>query len=138
MVLATVNDAEVPFVARMRTTAYDWVGRTDAVKEQDLVDILKASGFNGKVLGYDATNSSLLIESTGVLKAAVATSLSVNIKCVPISGHEDVCPPSIAVSVPESASGAPATSAEAIRAPMAARGGGDGVFYKLDLPAKRH
>lgn len=30
MVLATVTDAEVPFTMQMSTTAYDWIGRTDA------------------------------------------------------------------------------------------------------------
>ena len=32
MVLAMVDDVEVPFVAKMITTAYDWQQRTDAVR----------------------------------------------------------------------------------------------------------
>ena len=106
------------------------------VKEADIVDILKASGFTGKVLGYDATNSSLLIESTGVLKAAMATSLMVNVKCLPLPGHENVCPPKLAVSLPESATGTPAVDMEAHQAPKAAAAGGDGVLYKLRIPTR--
>lgn len=39
-----------------------------------------------QVLGYDVTNSSLLIESPGVLKAAIATSIMVNMTCKPLPG----------------------------------------------------
>lgn len=83
---------------------------THAVSEQDINDILKASGFNGKVLGYDATNNSLLIETTGTVKAAIATSINVKLTCKPLPDHATTsCPPQLPVRVlpPEGSGAAP-------------------------------
>lgn len=81
---ARQDNVEIPFVAQLYTTAYDWVGKTDAVSQSDIADILHASGFNGRIISYDAANHTLLIENDGVLKAAIATSVDVEITCWPI------------------------------------------------------
>lgn len=100
---------------------------------------------------YDATNSSLLIETPGVLKAAVATSLSVQIKCVPLpgttgsapvvdtlhthvcAGKENVCPKAIDVSVPQGAKGSPAKQVQAVRTSALTASEADGIMYTLQL-----
>ncbi len=89
----------------MYSSAHDWIKRTDAVTEQDLADILHATGFNGRILGFNAANNTLLIENHGVLKAAVATSVNVQLTCVPVPGFEDKCPQQLAVTaMPEEGS----------------------------------
>lgn len=135
MVLATVNDAEIPFVSKMAATGYDWMRKTDAVSESALNGILRASGFTGRVVGFDATNSSMMIENTGFMKAAVATSIQVNMKCFPIPGKGDLCPPTISVTVPENSRGDPAFD---IEVPRSLTSTGNGTIYTLAIPAKRN
>lgn len=81
---APQDDVAIPFVAQLSTTAYDWVGKTDAVTQEQIVGVLAASGFDGRVVSYDAASHTLLIENNGVLQAAVATALNVQITCTPI------------------------------------------------------
>lgn len=50
------------------------------------------------------------------------------------TGHENVCPPKLDVSVPQE--GAPAKQLAALRAPMEAGSGNDEVYYSLELPSK--
>lgn len=97
---STQDDVPIPFVAQLYTTAYDWMARSDAPTEQQIVDILYASGFNGRILSYNPANNSLLIEADGVVNAALATNVVVQVTCTPIPGHEEQCPQQLPIQVP--------------------------------------
>lgn len=133
--MGTVNDAEIPFVMRMSTDGYDWVHKTNVIPESALNGILMASGFNGKVLGFDSSNSSLLIENTGVLKTAIAVSIRVQVQCFPLPGRTNNCPSSLSMTVPKNAAGDPAFDVEV---PRSLTSTGNGTIYTLDIPTKRN
>ena len=70
----------------------------------------------GRILSYNAANHSLLIENNGVLKAAVATSVTVQLTCTPIPGHEQNCPQEVPVDVSQGA-GKPTKTVKATKVP---------------------
>lgn len=166
---ATIQeDVEIPFTAKMFTsgafvafvpghqctthlsqTAYDWMTRSDAPTQQQITDILVASGFTGKILSYNAANHSLLVENNGVLKAAIATAVTVQITCTPIPGHETNCPRELTAHMPSPKGSdmpaktlkatqdtAPLRAARGAEAPSSAGVPHNSVKYTLRLPSK--
>lgn len=51
---STQENVNIPFVAQMAATAYDWVAGSDQVSEQQISGILAATGFAGNITGYNA------------------------------------------------------------------------------------
>lgn len=128
---------------QMYTTAYDWLQRTDAVSQADIESILRATGFNGRILGYNAANNSLLIEQNGVLKAAIATSVNVQLTCLPVNSTAGgSCPQQLAVTAqPRGGSNAAPKQvmARRVQALQGGQEGGDGqVQYAVRLKQWMH
>lgn len=110
--------------------------------QQQITDILLAGGFTGRILDYNAGNATLRVENNGVLNAAIATSVSVQVTCTPIPGHEQNCPQQLPVTVSSpKGSNAPAQTLQATQsAPLRAVGAvqaPSAVTYTLHLPRKQ-
>lgn len=112
----------------MYATARDLMTNSTAVTEEQITSILMASGFGGKILGYNAADHSLLIQNTGVLQAAVATSVQCIITCTPLPGHETQCPQTLPVQVQSQGSSAHTTTAHAVQTLQAG-----GAKYNITL-----
>lgn len=80
------NDVSIPFVAQLYASAYDWMANSGAPSQQQIADILYAGGFEGRIINYNAANHTLLIENKGTLRAAIATSVNVQLVCTPLPG----------------------------------------------------
>lgn len=131
---------QIPFVAQLYTSAYDWLKQSGAPTEQEITDILTATGFTGKILEYDAGNNSLLIENHGNLTAGLATDLTVYLSCTPLRGHESNCPQQMELQLP-APKGSDASS-KTLQAHMVTDDSSKGaeaqetVKYALRLPTK--
>lgn len=124
---APQENVAVPFESKMYVTARDLRTNSTAVTQEQITGILLASGFQGSILGYNSADHSLLVKNSGVVNAAVATSVEFVVTCTPIPGHEATCPQALPVAVPgPEGSTAPATTLTA-QATQPAQGSAKGV-----------